>query len=225
MTRTARFIQAITTLLAQTIAAIAVLAMWFAPQPANAMLPLHSVASRAASSAASNTASGGAIRPAAYLPVLLTHSLPDVYEPDDTCATQGNIAPGDIQTHTFESLTGTVDIDLIQLKFVHAGRYDARAAAIGEAVSPRIEVAVVCGGSALDAFTPGGPIRLVVPSDNYTVYLTARDTGAANAQDTTYRISISTPVAAQAEAADADGLRVVLLPRSSNPPSTSQGSP
>lgn len=212
MTTTARFIQAITILLAQTTAAVAVLAMSFSPQPANAIQTL-----RTASVA-------GDVQPVAYLPVVLSHAQPDAYEPDDTCATQSNIVPGEAQTRTFESLTGTLDLDLIQVTFLQAGRYDARTAAIGSGTQPSVSISVACGGAVLDAFTPGSPIRLVVPSDHYTVYLAAQNMGAANAQDTTYRISISTAVVVHASTTD-DGVRVVALPPTLPPISKLSSSP
>ncbi len=140
------------------------------------------------------------LRPVAYLPIVLAQSpsQPDEYEPDDDCATAKNIVPGSIQTRTLESTSVVTDTDVIRLKFPVAGSYDARVEALGTGASPRVEILLSCPGELFDMFTPAGPVRLVVPSANYTVYLVVRNllSPTGNRQNTSYRLVIGDRIAA-----------------------------
>jgi hypothetical protein len=167
-------------------------------------------------------------RPLAYLPVVITaRSSPDAFEPDDTCVAPSNILPGSVQSRTFASLSSTAtvpveDIDIIQVRFAQAGSYDARVAATDPQLSPRVELSTVCGAGPLDAFTPDGPVRLVVPSANYTLYFraTSLNPNILRLQNTAYRLSLSGKVGISQQAGSADdGVpRVVILPTSTTQP-------
>ena len=166
------------------------------------------------------TQSSAPLRPVAYLPVLATvRPLPDAFEPDDTCVATSTIVPGNAQSRTFAALTDTLtitDIDIIQVHFTQAGSYDARVAATNSQLSPRVELATVCGAAPLDAFTPSGPVRLIVPSANYTLYFRAAslNLNVLRLQNTDYRLSLSGMVSTRLQANDIDetGPRIVILP-------------
>lgn len=154
-----------------------------------------------------------------YLPVVSISTAPDAFEPDDACVEAKPIAPGESQTHTFASLTHPVDVDYVHLTFAQPGMYDARTAAIGKQASPVVNILLKCDAQPFDRFTPGAPIRLVVPSANYEIVLSAENVAGLTAtmtSDTHYRISISNRIvnvaAVDASGQTAEHVRTIVLP-------------
>jgi len=165
-----------------------------------------------------STTAPAQLRPVVYLPmVVMAGSLPDAFEPDDSCAAASAIAPGDVQSRTFVSLippATVADVDYIRVQFAQAGSYDAHVSATDSQLAPRVELSVVCPGAVLDAFTPDSPVRLIVPSDNYSLVLKAfsQNPSVLHMQNTGYRLSLSNRISLDMHTHDAGTLRVVKLP-------------